>query len=132
MKNFKSVSKREESALRQKSYAFALRIIKLSEYLADKKEYIVNKQVTRSGTSIGAMVREAEFAQSTADFIHKHSIALKEANETDYWLSLLKDSGYLDVPLYTSLAKDCNELIAMLVSTINTSKQKLYQKSIPS
>ena len=82
--------KREKSVLRQKSYAFALRIIKLSQYLADKKEYVINKQITKSGTAIGALVREAEFAQSIADFINKHSIGLKEANETDYWLSLFK------------------------------------------
>ena len=117
--------KREESVLRQKSYAFALRIIKLSQFLTEKKEYIINKQITKSGTSIGALVREAEFAQSIADFIHKNSISLKEANETDYWLSLLKDAGYIEEPLYISLANDCNELIAMLVSTIKTSKQKI-------
>ena len=83
------------------------------------------RQITKSGTSIGALVREAEFAQSVADFINKNSISLKEANETDYWLSLLKDAGYIDEPLFISLANDCNELIAMLVSTIKTSKQRM-------
>ena len=125
MKNEEYMMNREKSVLRQKSYAFALRIIKLSQYLANLKEYVINKQITRSGTSIGALVREAEFAQSLADFISKNSIGLKEANETDYWLSLLKDAKYIDETLYNSLANDCNELIAMLVSTINTSKQKL-------
>ncbi len=116
---------RKETILRQKSYAFALRTIKLSQYLAQKKEFIINKQVTKSGTAIGALVREGEFAQSTADFINKHSIALKEANETDYWLSLLKDAGYIEEPLYISLANDCGELIAMLVSSVKTSKRKV-------
>jgi len=119
--------KREESILRQKSYAFALRIIHLSEYLAEKKEYIINEQITKSGTAIGALVREAEFAQSIADFINKHSIGLKEANETDYWLSLLKDAEYIEEPLYISMANDCNELIAMMISTIKTSKQKMMK-----
>jgi len=115
-----SSRKRENSVLRQKSYAFALRIIKLSQHLAEKKEYIINKQITKSGTAIGALVREGEFAQSVADFIHKHSISLKEANETDYWICLLKDSGYIDETQYISLTNDCNELIALLISTINT------------
>jgi four helix bundle protein len=123
--NKNTVLKREESILRQKSYAFALRIVKLSQHLTEKKEYIINRQITKSGTAIGALIREAEFAQSTADFISKESIGLKEANETDYWLSLLKDAGYIDEPLYTSLASNCNELIAMLVSTIKTSKLRV-------
>ena len=120
--------KREESVLRQKSYAFALRVIKLSQYLAEKKEFIINKQITRSGTAIGALIREAEFAQSIADYINKQSVGLKEANETDYWLSLLKDAGYIEETLYISLANNCNELIAMLVSSIKTNKEKLSTK----
>ena len=120
--------KREESVLRQKSYAFALRVIKLSQYLTENKEYIINKQITKSGTAIGALIREAEFAQSIADNINKQNIALKEANETDYWLSLLKDSGYIEDPLYISLANGCNELIAMLISSIKTNKEKLSNK----
>ena len=75
--------KRDESVLRQKSYAFALRIIKLSQYLAEKREYIINKQITRSETAIGVLIRETEFAQSMADYINKQSISLKEANETN-------------------------------------------------
>lgn len=79
--------------LRQKSYDFAIRIVKLCRYLTnEQKEFVLSKQVLRSGTSIGAMVREAEFGQSKADFINKLSIALKEANETEYWLSLLLDT----------------------------------------
>ena len=80
-----------------KSYQFALRIIKAYKYIAfTEKEYVLSKQMLRSGTAIGALIREADYAQSKADFISKQSIALKEANETAYWISLLKDSGYMD------------------------------------
>jgi four helix bundle protein len=114
-----------EYPLREKSYAFALRIIKLYKYLvAEHKEFVLSKQVLRSGTAIGALISEAKFGQSTADFISKMNIALKEANETDYWLSLLKDSDYIDEKLYKSLHKDVNELISMLVSTVKTLKSK--------
>ena len=83
-----------KSILRDKSYDFALKIIKLSQFLvSEKKEYILSKQLLRSGTAIGSLIREAEFAQSKADFIHKMSISLKEGNETLYWLELLKDSS---------------------------------------
>ena len=85
------------SPLKDKSYAFAIRIVKLSQFLQrEKKEYVLSKQNLRSGTAIGALIREAEFGQSKADFISKLSIALKEANETDFWLSLLKDTGYIN------------------------------------
>ena len=114
-----------KSILRDKSYAFAIRIVKLSQYLQDKKtEFVLSKQVLRSGTAIGALVREAEFGQSNADFISKMSISLKEANETDYWLALLKDTNYIDEKMFLSMTNDCKELIAMLVSTVKTSKVK--------
>jgi four helix bundle protein len=107
-----------ESTLKVKSHAFALRIVKLYQHLAlEKKEYVLSKQVLRSGTAIGALISEAKFGQSTADFISKMNIALKEANETDYWLSLLKDSSYMTEKEYKSLASDANEIIPMLVST---------------
>ncbi len=81
-----------------KSYAFALRIIKLYRYLiSEQKEYVLSKQILRSGTSIGALIKEAEHAQSKKDFINKMNIALKEANETEYWLMLLKDSDYISL-----------------------------------
>ena len=80
----------KENAIRDKSFAFALRIVKLYQYLTEqKKEYVLSKQLLRSGTAIGALVREAQQAESKADFIHKLAIALKEANESDYWLDLL-------------------------------------------
>lgn len=118
--------------LYDKSFDFAKRIVKLSQYLNnDKKEFTLSKQVLRSGTSIGALVREAEFAQSKLDFIHKLSIALKEANETEYWLLLLLETDILEKPLSDSLILDCKELIALLVSTINTTKNNLKKdKSI--
>jgi four helix bundle protein len=116
---------KKESVLKRKSYLFAVRIVKLSKFLQhEKKEFIINKQILKSGTAIGALVREAEFAQSNADYISKFSIALKEANETDYWLSLLKDTDYIDTKLYDSLVFDCKELISILVSTIKTLKTK--------
>ena len=82
----------------------------------------MSRQVLRSGTAIGALVRESEFAQSGADFINKLSVALKEANETDYWLCLLQDSGYIDEQAFTSMEDDCGELIALLISSIKTVK----------
>ena len=113
-----------ENVIKEKSYAFALRMKKAYKFLtAEQKEFILSKQMLRSGTSIGALVREAEFAQSTPDFIHKLSIALKEANETEYWMSLLKDSEYISEASFHSIHKDCVELIKMLTSIINTSKK---------
>ena len=85
-----------KSILKEKSYVFAIRVVKLSQFLREeRKEFVLSKQILRSGTAIGALVREAEFGQSKADFRSKMSIALKEANETDYWLNLLKDTNYL-------------------------------------
>jgi four helix bundle protein len=116
---------KKESVLKEKSYAFAVRIVRLSQFLQhEKKEFILNKQILRSGTAIGALIREAEFAQSAADFIHKLSISLKEANETAYWLSLLKDTDYVDLNLYESFSQDCAGLVSMLVSSIKTLKTK--------
>ena len=117
--------KKRESVLRDKSYGFAIRIVRLSQYLKqEKKEFDLSKQILRSGTSIGALIREAEYAQSNADFISKFSISLKEANETAFWLSLLKDTDYIEEKLYSSLFSDCDEIISMLVSTIKTMKIK--------
>lgn len=116
--------------LKDKSYAFAIRIVRLTQYLqVEHKEYVLSRQILKSGTSIGALVREAKFAQSTLDFIHKLSIALKEANETFYWLSLLFDTNYIEEKLYNSLLKDCDELISILVSIVKTSKKNILQKN---
>ena len=118
--------KREEGVLHKKSYAFAIRIVKMVIYLREnKQEFVISKQILRSGTSIGALVRESEFAQSHADFSHKMSIALKEVNETDYWLNILKDTEFIDQDAFKSMEDDCNELIALLVSSIKTIKNKI-------
>ncbi|WGD34781.1 four helix bundle protein [Olleya sp. YS] len=114
-----------ESILKTKSYDFALLIIKSYKLISsEKKEFTLSKQLLRSGTSIGANIREAEFAQSNKDFISKMSIALKEANETDYWISLIHDSNYIDESTFKLLIFSNKELIKMLVSTINTMKSK--------
>ena len=96
-----------ESVLRDKSYLFALRIVKLHKHLiVQHKEYTLSKQILRSGTSIGALAREAQYAQSIKDFINKLSIALKEANETEYWILLLKDSEYITKKMYENIQPD--------------------------
>lgn len=113
-----------ENTVEQKSFAFAIRIVNLSNHLRrTKKEYILSKQLLRSGTSIGANISEAEQAQSRADFISKHSIALKEASETDYWLRLLKETKYLTDVEFRSIYADCVEIKKMLVSIIKSSKE---------
>jgi four helix bundle protein len=113
-----------KSIVDSKAYVFALRMIKAYKYLTqEQREFIISKQMLRSGTAIGALIREAEHAQSKADFISKMSIALKEANETEYWLMLLKDSEYIDEKTFTSIHKDCDELIRLLVSIVKTSKK---------
>ena len=114
--------------LREKSYQFALRIVRLSKYLRRNKEFELSRQIVRSGTSIGALVREAEFAQSKADFVHKLSIALKEANETAYWLELLKDGEYITAKMHCSIYPEVEELIKLLISSVKTSKEQLQIK----
>lgn len=116
--------------LKDKSYSFAVEIVKLVELLnKEKSEYVLSKQLLRSGTSIGALIREGEFAQSQLDFINKLSISLKEANETLYWLNLLKDCSYIDIEIFNDKEIKVKELISMLVSSINTMKNKIKMKS---
>jgi four helix bundle protein len=116
---------KKENILMTKSFVFALRIVKCYQYLQNEKhEYVLSKQLLRSGTSIGANIKEAEQTESKSDFIHKLSIALKEVNETEYWLDLLSQSGYLDKKLFDSIYADCKELLKLLISIIKTSKQK--------
>lgn len=113
-----------ENAIRDKSFSFALRVVKCYKYLvAEHKEFVLSKQFLRSGTAIGALVKEAEQAQSKADFIHKLYVALKEANETQYWLDLLYQSEYLEKTAYESIAEDCRELLKLLTSIIKSSKK---------
>jgi four helix bundle protein len=114
-----------ESILKVKSYNFAIRIVKLYQFLIkEKKEFVLSKQILKSGTAIGALIREAEFGQSKADFINKMNIALKEANETIYWLEILKEGGYINNMMFKSLNSDCEELVKILVSSVKTSKRK--------
>ena len=112
----------KENVIRNKSFDFALRIVKQYKILDKNKEYVLSKQLLRSGTAIGAMVREAEQAESKADFIHKMSISLKEANETDYWIDLIFHSDYLNNTEYKSIKKDITELLKLLTSIIKTTK----------
>ena len=112
-----------ESILKVKSFDFAVRTVKLSKHLAEKREFVLSKQVLRSGTSIGANIEEANQAQSRKDFVHKLSIALKEATETNYWLRLLRESGSLDHKLADSLIIDCIELQKMLTASIKTTRK---------
>ena len=117
----------KNNVIKEKSYAFALRMIKAYKYLSqEQREFILSKQMLRSGTAIGALVREAEHAQSTADFINKMNVSLKEANETEYWLMLLKDSEYIDEKTFASVHADCDELIRLLVSIVKTTKHNKY------
>ncbi|MFI3257126.1 MAG: four helix bundle protein [Spirochaetales bacterium] len=120
-----SDSQLKQNVVKTKSFDFALRMIKLSKYLQnEKREFVISKQVLRSGTSVGALVRESEHAQSKADFIHKMSIALKEANETDYWIELLHKSEEITDEAYNSLQPQIQELIKLLVKIVKTSKER--------
>lgn len=115
-----------ESLLATKSLDFAVRIMNLCKYLrSQKREYVISTQLLRSGTSVGANIRESKFAQSRLDFISKMSIALKEANETLYWLELLYKTDYITEPEYKSIYKECDEILRMLHATVKTSKANL-------
>ena len=119
-----------ENILRDKSFNFALRIIELRRLLVNQyREYELSRQILRSGTSIGANVEGSVHAQSTPDFIHKLSIAQKEANETNYWLRLLRESDSLDVDLANELLSECEEIQRILTASIKTLKQKVGMKN---
>ena len=114
-----------EQSVHSKSMEFAVRIVRLFKYLnSEKQERVLSRQLLRSGTSVGANLREARYAQSTDDFIHKSSIALKEIAETEYWLELLYRTDYLTEEQYGSIQNDCSELAKMLTSIVKTTKQK--------
>ena len=116
---------KEDNVIRDKSYQFARRIVKLYKFLCeDKKEFILSKQILRSGTSIGANIAESQYGQSRQDFAAKLSIAQKEAGETEFWLRLLSDEKYLSKQMGESLLTDCRELIMILQSITKT----LYNK----
>ena len=116
----------KENIIKTKSFSFAIRIVKLYQHLlSEKKEYVLSKQLLRSGTSVGAMVREAEHSESKADFIHKMAIAQKEINEVIYWLELLKCTDYIGGEQFESINDDAVELIKMITSIIKTTKANL-------
>lgn len=133
---------KHQASIHELSYDFACRITRLYQYLTDpvqgsgfkvnddnedyhEREYIMSKQVYRSGTSVGANVRESKHAQSDADFLSKMSIAYKEADESNYWLNLLHDNGYLNDDQHESLSHDCTRIIKILTSIVKTMRQKL-------
>ena len=117
---------KEKNPIVEKSKAFAVRVIRLYQHLAsEKKEFVLSKQVLRSGTSIGANVREAVRAQSKADFISKMQIALKEASETEYWIELLRETDYLSDAAGISLTEDCQELLKMITAIIKTAREQI-------
>ena len=116
----------KENVLKDKSYKFALRVVKLYKHLTEeKREFVLSKQVLRSGTSIGANVAEGNQAQSKPDFVHKMSIAHKEAFETEYWLNLLRDGEFITEKQAESLIIDCNEIQKLLTASIKTSKERM-------
>ena len=114
----------KEDRLSELSMDFSVSIIELVRQLQDKREYIISNQIGDSGTSIGANIREANYGQSTADFISKLQIALKEANETGYWLELLRRTKYIDEEQYRRLEQPCKELRLMLIASIRTASAK--------
>jgi four helix bundle protein len=116
----------KQNILKDKSFAFAVRMVNLYKFLKKEHgEYIISQQLIRSGTSIGALIREAEHAESNKDFIHKLNIGLKEANESKYWLDLLVATDFLTKKMYDSLNNDCEELLKLLIASVKTSKLKL-------
>lgn len=115
----------KENAVQEKSFEFALRIVRLYKYLTeDKREHVLSKQLLRSGTAIGALISGSQQAESKADFIHKLSIALKEANESEYWIKLLSHSEFIDDQSFSSIQKDNQELLKLLTAIIKTTKSK--------
>nr|VFJ42683.1 MAG: four helix bundle protein [Candidatus Kentron sp. FW] len=115
----------KKGPLHEKSFSFAVRIVNLYKFLSsDKREFVLSRQVLRSGTAIGALVREAEQAESRPDFVHKMSIALKETNETVYWLELLHETQYLDQTAFSSIHADAIELLKLLTSIIKSAKNR--------
>ena len=114
-----------ESVLATKSLNFAIRMVNCVRFLqCEKNEYVMSKQILRSGTSIGANIHEALYAQSKADFASKLSISLEEASETAYWLTLLQKTEYLTSELYKSLRTDVDEIIKMIIASLKTVKEK--------
>lgn len=122
---------KSKAGIHELSYDFGCRITRLFQYLtedAEYKEYVISKQIYRSGTSVGANVRESKHAQSDADFLSKMSIAYKEADETEYWMNLLHDNGYINESQYESLKMDMDRILKLLTSIVKTMNQKVKGK----
>lgn len=127
-----SEDEKASAGIHELSYDFGCRITRLFQYLtedSDYKEFVISKQIYRSGTSIGANVRESKHAQSDADFLSKMSIAYKEADETDYWMNLLRDNGYLNDEQFESLSHDMQRILKILTSIVKTMNQKVHPGS---
>lgn len=123
---------KQKAGIHELSYDFGCRMVRLYQYLkedADYKEYEMSKQLYRSGTSVGANVRESKHAQSDNDFLSKMSIAYKEADESDYWLNLLHDNGYMNDEQFNSLSHDCTRIVKILTSIVKTMKAKIDDKN---
>jgi len=121
----------KNNIVKNKSFDFAIRIVKLYQYLSsEKKEFILSKQLLRSETSIGAMIREAEHAESKSDFIHKFAVAQKEANEVIYWLELLKATDYLNQKEFENINNDAVSILKLITSIIKTSKSQLSKSRL--
>jgi four helix bundle protein len=120
------MNEEKENLIVSKSYSFALDIISLYKFLIEKKEFVMSKQILRSGTSIGANIHEATASESKKDFVHKLGIALKETRETSCWLSLLKDSDYITTEQFSKLNNECNEITRILNSIILTTKERYF------
>lgn len=115
----------KQNVVKNKSYLFAIQIIELYKTLITKQEYVLSKQLLRSGTAVGALIKESEHAESKKDFIHKLSISLKEANETSYWLNLLVDTKYIEQTEFNKINDLNTELIRLLVTIIKSSKNNV-------
>ncbi|MAC94159.1 MAG: four helix bundle protein [Flavobacteriales bacterium] len=115
----------KENIVKDKSYEFAIEIVEACKRLTEQKEFVLSRQLLRSGTAVGALIRESEHAESKQDFIHKLSISLKEANETEYWLELLFKTDYLNESEFKNLRMKVGELNRLLISIIRTTKEKL-------
>ena len=114
-----------DSILKEKSLLLAIRVINLFKYLRERQEFIISKQIIRAGTAIGASIREAEYAESKRDFLHKLYVSLKEANETIYWLDLLMATKFIEQKIYESIKCDVEEIMRMLIKSIKTIKARL-------
>lgn len=119
------MNNKKENVVKDKSFAFAVRVVNLYKFLTEeKREFVLSRQILRSGTSIGANIEEADGGISKADFSNKISIAYKEAKETHYWLRLLHETGYIDQVAFDSILKDCNEICKLLFSILKTTRIK--------